>query len=63
MRILITGATGFIGTALTHALIQQGHEIHYLTTSEKKLKKAALIELIGKRIKIVNHVELQKLAN
>lgn len=28
-----------------------------------ELKKAALIELIGKRIKIVNHVELQKLAN
>lgn len=33
MRILITGATGLVGRALTARLQARGHEIHYLTTS------------------------------
>lgn len=38
MKILITGATGFVGSALTKKLLEKGHQIHYLTTSEKKIE-------------------------
>ncbi len=37
MTILITGATGLIGTQLSAELIRQGHTIHYLTTNVDKL--------------------------
>lgn len=39
MKILVTGANGFIGSALCALLMQQGHEIHYVTTSYKKIKQ------------------------
>ena len=39
MKILITGATGLIGTELTSYLLQNGVDIHYLTTSKKKIIK------------------------
>ncbi|WP_298224637.1 TIGR01777 family oxidoreductase [Flavobacterium sp.] len=39
MRILITGATGLIGTELVSLLLQNGIEVHYLTTSKKKIIK------------------------
>jgi uncharacterized protein (TIGR01777 family) len=38
MTILITGATGLVGTDLSESLINQGHKIHYLTTSNKKIE-------------------------
>ena len=38
MKILITGATGLIGTELVPALQSLGHQIHYLTTSPTKKK-------------------------
>ena len=31
MKILITGATGFVGTALSRKLLNEGHELHVLT--------------------------------
>lgn len=37
MKILITGATGFIGSRLTKLLLEKEHTIHYLTTSKNKL--------------------------
>jgi len=37
MKILITGATGMIGTDLGSLLLQNGHSIHYLSTSKKDL--------------------------
>ena len=37
MKILITGATGFVGTALTKKLLDQGHEIHVLTRNKESL--------------------------
>lgn len=40
MKLLITGATGFIGTALVKKLTQKGHIIHYLTTSKSKLENS-----------------------
>ncbi|HPW97523.1 MAG TPA: TIGR01777 family oxidoreductase [Flavobacterium sp.] len=38
MKLLITGATGLIGTALVKQLHKNGHTINYLTTSKNKLK-------------------------
>lgn len=38
MKVLITGATGLIGKELTHLFIQNGHEVHYLSTTQKKIK-------------------------
>lgn len=37
MKILITGATGFVGSALTRKLLEQGHEINILTRNTEKL--------------------------
>ena len=38
MKILITGATGLIGTELVAELLNQKHTIHYLTTRKSKLE-------------------------
>lgn len=40
MKILITGATGFIGNGLTSYLLGKGHTIHYLTTQSKKIQNS-----------------------
>jgi uncharacterized protein (TIGR01777 family) len=39
MRILITGATGLVGSALVQLCHQQGIAVNYLTTSKKKITK------------------------
>lgn len=41
MIVLITGANGFIGSALTALLVKKGYTVHYLTTSLKKIKNTA----------------------
>ena len=38
MKVLITGATGLIGNAITDILVRQGATVHYLTTSREKLE-------------------------
>lgn len=38
MKILITGATGLIGTELVAELLKQNHTIHYLTTRKEKVE-------------------------
>ena len=38
MKVLVTGATGFIGSALCEHLLNNGVEIHYLTTSKAKIE-------------------------
>lgn len=38
MKILICGATGLIGTALTKLCLQENHEVHYLTTRKSKIE-------------------------
>lgn len=38
MNILITGATGLIGSELVNFLLAQNHTVHYLTTSKNKVK-------------------------
>ncbi|WGK63761.1 TIGR01777 family oxidoreductase [Croceiramulus getboli] len=42
MRILITGATGLIGQALTRLCHDQGIVVHYLTTSKGKIENTPL---------------------
>lgn len=37
MKILITGATGLIGTELVKLFLKEGHTVHYLTTSKNKI--------------------------
>lgn len=38
MTILITGATGLIGSEITKQALSKGHSVHYLTTSKEKLE-------------------------
>lgn len=38
MRILITGATGLIGSEIVSLLLQNGVSVHYLTTSKHKIE-------------------------
>lgn len=40
MRILLTGATGFVGSALCKKLLEQGHDLHILTRSARDESKA-----------------------
>ncbi|WP_430409507.1 TIGR01777 family oxidoreductase [Kordia sp.] len=40
MKILICGATGLIGSALTELCIEQNHTIHYLTTRKSKIEQS-----------------------
>lgn len=37
MTILVTGATGLVGQELVGLLLQNGHTVHYLSTSKNKL--------------------------
>ena len=36
-KILITGASGLVGSALTDSLIQQGYKLHILSTQKSKV--------------------------
>ena len=36
-KVLITGASGLVGTALTDSLIQQGYKLHILSTQKSKV--------------------------
>jgi len=38
MKVLITGATGMIGSELAALFLQNGISVHYLTTSKKEIK-------------------------
>ena len=48
MRILITGGTGFIGTALTAELLKGGHDIWVLTRQQNVQRPGVVF---------VNHLE------
>jgi uncharacterized protein YbjT (DUF2867 family) len=38
MRVLITGATGLVGSALVSRVLKEGYSINYLTTSKSKIQ-------------------------
>jgi uncharacterized protein (TIGR01777 family) len=38
MKVLITGATGLVGQALSDMLLKRGDSVNYLTTSQSKIK-------------------------
>ena len=39
MKVMLTGATGFIGGHIMKALVEAGHEVHALVRSEENLPK------------------------
>lgn len=41
MKVLITGATGLVGKAIVQQCLQENIEVHYLTTSKKKINSIA----------------------
>lgn len=41
MKVLITGATGLVGSAITALLLKKGYSVNYLTTSKNKIKATA----------------------
>ncbi len=43
MKILITGATGLIGSEITKQLLEQKIPVHYLTTSSTKIKSNPML--------------------
>lgn len=50
MKILVTGATGFIGSRLIERLLLAGHEIVIVTRNKKKAEKSLLLP-----VKIIEH--------
>lgn len=40
MKVLITGATGLIGSEIVSLLLSKGYVIHYLTTSKQKISQS-----------------------
>ncbi len=50
MKILITGATGYLGGYLTKRLLQEGHKLYIIVRSERSLTK----HLFNKSISVLN---------
>ena len=44
MNILITGATGLVGNAITDLCKERGHFVHYLTTNKPKIKTTSFLQ-------------------
>jgi UDP-glucuronate decarboxylase len=44
MKVLVTGATGFVGAEVTRALLRAGHAVHVLARDEQQLGRIADLE-------------------
>jgi len=50
MRVLVTGATGFIGANLTRALVSEGHEVYILVRETSDLWRVSdVVDKVNKR--------------
>ena len=47
MKVMLTGATGFIGGHIMKALVEAGYEVHALVRSEEKLTEMKSLQAIG----------------
>ena len=47
MKVMLTGATGFIGGHIMKALVEAGYEVHALVRSEEKLAEMKSLQAIG----------------
>jgi nucleoside-diphosphate-sugar epimerase len=47
MKILVTGATGFVGSRLSVKLKEQGHDVIALGQTNNELEEARFAELAG----------------
>lgn len=57
MRILVTGATGFIGSSLVNRLISNGYEVSVLVRSKKNKRLSAKIEIIEGDLTVPSSLE------
>jgi nucleoside-diphosphate-sugar epimerase len=52
MNVLLTGATGFVGTSLTRELVEQGHNVCVIARDDKKFR-ASVGDACAARVKIL----------
>ena len=50
MKVMLTGATGFIGGHIMKALVEAGHEVHALVRSEEKLAEMKSLQAIESKV-------------
>lgn len=50
MKVMLTGATGFIGGHIMKALVEAGHEVHALVRSEEKLAEMKSLQAIQSEV-------------
>jgi nucleoside-diphosphate-sugar epimerase len=66
MRILVTGASGFIGSNLINILLKKGHKISVMTRQLSKIKKfrwATNVKIIKRNILLLKKKDYQKFSS